>query len=372
MIGVNGQYLMTFKINKYSDFIKEEQLIIFRLIEDVGNILPIFELIFDVYDDNIIQYLNQGNIIEVSVGINPDNMTNIKLIIFKRDKESVTSISTRLRITGFLSALKYNYTCKTSINNGSSVEVIKKVASNTFNIISNIDNAKDNMNWIQPNIPDRQYITNIWKYSRIEDNDLLLLGITSTNNFILKSLRNSLKSKKPNWYFQDTHEKYNDIVYTGTPTFIGDIGIYNHLTGYYKSRIIHDIDGDSSYISTPNITPILARSNKRDTIDMGNRLGNISIKTENTHDNYHKSYDLNITKLNSLNSIKAKVDILNSFFPIQILDTVLLKDNSGSVFNTSSEDNSGFWIVTKVARILYNRQFISKITLSRDGINNIQ
>lgn len=372
MIGVNGQYLIMFKVNKYTDFIREDQLVIFRFIEDAGNILPIFELVFDTSDKDIIQYLNQGNEIEVAMGTSANNMSNIKLIIFKRDKESYNQSSTRVRITGFYSALKYYYSCNTGIIKGGSVEVIKKIASKNFKVISNIDTSNDVMSWIQPNISDREYILKVWTHSSLKNNDLLLIGITSGGEMVINSLTNSLKSKQATWKFQNIKENNTDIMYQGSPQFSGDVGLNNHLTGYYRSRIIHDIDGDTSNLSTPKIDPILARTKKQDTIDMGERLGSVSVKTENMHSNYHNSYDLNITKLNSLKSLSAKVNVFNTYFPIKVLDTVLLKDSSGNTGGMVSEDSSGFWIVTRVARIVSNRQFLNVITLCRDGINNIQ
>lgn len=373
MIGINGQYLVMFKVNNMKDFIREDQLVSFKFIEEAGNVLPIFELIFETSDDSIIQYLNSGNTLEVSMGISKTSMITTKLYIFKRDKDSVSNISTRIYLNGFLSATPYNYTCSNNIIKGSSKDAIKTVASKNFKFKTNIDKTDDTMSWIQPNTSNREFVTSVWLHSFISNDDLTVIGITSNSELIFNSMKNSFQSRTPTWKFQDTvSDGSNNIIYNGTPTFIGNIGLNNHLTGFYKSRVIHDLDKVESKLSTSKIAPILARTKKQDTSDMGSRMGTVSLKTANMHDNYHNAYDMNVTKLNALKSLKAKVDIYNQYFPIKVLDTVLLKDNSGNIKNTTSEDSSGFWIVSKIARILSNRQFINVVTLCRDGINNLQ
>ena len=75
MIGVEGQYRASFSIGEIEDFLKEEQLICFKLIEDTSNVIPIFQLDIYIFDERILKYVNDVKNLIVKIGQSVDKMS---------------------------------------------------------------------------------------------------------------------------------------------------------------------------------------------------------------------------------------------------------------------------------------------------------
>lgn len=371
MIGVKNQYLAYFKVGEYKDFIQDRQLEVFRLIEEAGNILPTFELIFSLSNLAIYRFLNEGNSLEISFGRTENTLMTTRLNIRKRQKLGETIGTVKVRLLGTFDAPNYNIDCKVGTYSGTSLSVMQQVLKNYFRVESNLTKSADQMNWIQPNIPDRSFIQNVWMHSVIKD-DTMLTGIEASGIFRIRGIAAALDKKEPDWKFScTTIDSNKTVIYRGSPEFISNSGIQNYIAGYAKSRIVHNLDTvESSYV-TPQSNPILAVTKNRDAVETQRRLSSVSVLNSNMHENYHNAYDSNVRNLMLLNSLQAKVTFQNTYFPVRLLDIVLLKDDSDSARKESSEDSSGFWVVSKIARILSNRNLITVVTLSRDGMNSV-
>ena len=83
MIGVEGQYRASFSIGEVEDFLKEEQLICFKLIEDTSNVIPIFQLDIYVFDEKVLKYVNEGKNLIVKIGKSVDKMAEATFKITK-------------------------------------------------------------------------------------------------------------------------------------------------------------------------------------------------------------------------------------------------------------------------------------------------
>ena len=85
MIGVEGQYIFRFSIGEFEDFISNDDLVYFNLIEEAGNVLPTFELTFTSANEKLLSTLNEGNILQVSFGRELDHLIDVELIISKNN-----------------------------------------------------------------------------------------------------------------------------------------------------------------------------------------------------------------------------------------------------------------------------------------------
>ena len=82
MFSVDNQYLVSFSLEGTTvlkDFIEEEDLLKFTIIEEAGNVLPSFELIFKLRKSSIISYLNEGNVVKFQFGVDKRKMSDCPL-----------------------------------------------------------------------------------------------------------------------------------------------------------------------------------------------------------------------------------------------------------------------------------------------------
>ena len=66
---LENQFVCQFSIGPYEDFILLEDLQELKYIEYAGNVLPTIELQFILRNKDVVNYFNEGNILNVSLGI---------------------------------------------------------------------------------------------------------------------------------------------------------------------------------------------------------------------------------------------------------------------------------------------------------------
>lgn len=374
MIGLEGGYVASFSVGTYTDFVRDADLHLFKLIEEAGNILPIAELEFTLRDASISKYLTEKATIMVSIGRDKDQMVTTSLVITKRDKSRASLQSQSVRLLLALDKTGYMLNCSTSCIPGSSLSVISSVVKKYFKVETNITATSDSMSWIQHNISDRNFVNNIWLHS-LPKNDLMMVGITSQAKFRIRGLA-KLLSRDPEWVFSSTTVKESDknkvIRYKPNAISWSDSALLNSLGGYSKSRIVHNLDDNSSSYQTPNNGSMMAiSSHQEQNSDVGRRVSSVSVHTDGIYDRYHQSYDANVKRLLQLQIQKVKLQVDDRYIPVQVLDSVLFIDDMDINRAAATEDTSGRYIVSKVARVIKNRKFYTIITLCRDGMNGV-
>lgn len=370
MIGIQGQYLFDVKIGSLSGFLTEADLVVFKLIEEAGNKLPLFEMIFQVNDPAIYRLMNQGNLLKVSFGVNQLNMYDLQLMIVERDRISESANSTFVRLVGTLAAIQYTTANTTYSKTVTTKEAIQELASKFFQYESNITPGNDRMGWVSNSKTVRSFINKLWLHSDV-GNDIPMIGITSTGKFrhlaLLKHVNQSNK-----WTLTTNTPNPGEIPLSQLPSVFSNAAAVNLLGGYSRSIIVNDL----ANAKTKRITPpelgkgILSNSESLDTINAGTRLRAVSYTNDNVYPEYHQRREFNSKHLLMLDSLNAKCYVEGVFCGIQVLDVVMLKDSS-YMLGQSVEDTSGLWIVKKVARIIQDKKFHTVITLTRDSINKL-
>ena len=64
-IKIDGQFEFQFSIGSHSDFVTNENISLFKIVEEVGNILPTFELAFYSGKEDLCNSVNEGTKIKV-------------------------------------------------------------------------------------------------------------------------------------------------------------------------------------------------------------------------------------------------------------------------------------------------------------------
>lgn len=370
MIGITGKYLCKFKLANIDNFIREDQLIMFKLIEETGNVLPLFELVFSLSNNfELEKFLNNGNYLDVTFGKDLNNLESIRLYIFDTTKSSVSNNSRMYRTVGVGVSLTYNSECFVKTYGGKSVDVIKEIAGKYFKVIDETDGSDDEMNWIQPNTNNRKFINELWLHSTLKDKtDTLLVGINASGEFRMRSMIKALSNPAEFTFTSTSIDSDKTFVYESVPSFQDDRGFSSAIGGQPKSTLLHDSSQNVSMYATPEKINTMVNGDQG-VSGLGKRVGKSRISNQNMHSNYQLSYDYNVRNLLMLQSTKAKVTFNNQTIPVNLLDTVLLKTVDNQNSRSASEVDSGVWFVDKKARIIANKELKTIITLCRDGSN---
>lgn len=196
MISVKDKYYMSFSLGvkedlpEYKDFIEIGDLELFKIVEEAGGYLPIFEMRFTTFDTKVIQAVNEGNILVVSMGVTPENAFSSRFRITNATTYQAGDNKRMIHMLGMYDAREYQNNQKVSISEEKSgIEVIREIASRYFKVKGNVTESQDSQRWIQPTVSDMRHISEIWKHSSLA-NSFPLIGVGALGTFIIKDYKN--------------------------------------------------------------------------------------------------------------------------------------------------------------------------------------
>lgn len=373
MIGVEGQFLYNFKLGERNDFITEEELNEFTIIEEAGNVLPTWQLSFATGLEDIIPSLNETNILEVSFGKNLDTLVSAPLAVQSIDTSRQGNDKRLININGVYSALGYLGDSKMSIRPSSSaISAIQQVASTYFNYSKeSITSSNDSQTWIQPSISDRKFVNELWLHSDL-GNGIPAIGISSTGDFIVKDIRQE-GAKNFKWKFTVNPTNDTEIVYDGDYILQDNSSFINTWTGYGRQKYVYDIESGEENELLIKPEPLVALTNKIARNEaVTSRFTKVGMTSQNVHANYWSSAMQNITNLAQLSSNKITLSFPDRFVDIKVLDQVMFADDNTQNRSVSSGFNSGIYFVTKVSRTVSNRQLATVVELCRESMNEVK
>jgi len=373
VIGILDQFLVEFSLGNEKDFILNDDLVLFKIIEEAGNVLPSFELIFRTQNEKVLGLLNEGNDLGVSYGRSIDSIIDTSLMVLNKTYSRQGKDFRIIRATGLYSASNYvNGTRMRVTSPLSTVEVIREVVSAYFKPEFNIELSNDVQTWVQPNQSDKSFVNELWLRSYVKES-FLTTGITSDGRFILKDLKTDLE-KEYDWRLTSSLNDRRDILYNGDFAIEDSSGFYNNWMGYGRERMVYNLEDGTNELTTEEMLPILSLTKKlARKAGIEERFAASGIRNENVHEYYWASYLNNLMKLVMMSSVKVKISFSNMFVPIKVLDKVMLSDDDvGSSYNSASEYHAGLYYVTKVVRTLQNNSFITICELCRESLGSIK
>lgn len=373
MIGIEGQYLLSFSIGEEEDFIPQDFLESFKLIEQAGNILPMFELQFRTENENVFKHMNEGNALKLQMGKDRNTLKDSTLSIHSIEITRIGDSQRRININGLYSAVDWLSNPKVFISDEKTgMEAIEEVISKASNLRIKKDATNDStkMKWIQPNITDREFINNIWMRSYI-DGSFPLIAISSQGDYIVRDMK-TLGTGDPAFKFTPSGED-NTIAYGGDFNISSNSQFMNLWVGYGRRKLLYNMeDGDTS-IQEEDMEPILAVTSKLPrNSDIAQRTGRMGIINENLHEDYFKAELRNLQGLATFSAYKLTLTFSNRFEALKPLDLVYFKDNSTKQEQGSVEYYSGNWVVSKIARNIASGVYTTVVEMDREGLNSMK
>ena len=134
MIQVEGQYYLKFSFGAKDDFVTEEDLEVFSLIQEAGNILPTFELSITTSDEAILAELTEDKTVKITYGLNTGESSTAEMVVARVDTMPLAHSKRRVVISGLLNKLEYINGTRCQILPGKSGALLKKVLSKHFKV----------------------------------------------------------------------------------------------------------------------------------------------------------------------------------------------------------------------------------------------
>jgi hypothetical protein len=372
MIGIENQYILKIDIGDFEDFIEKEDLVSLLIIEEAGGVLPSFELSFYTEEEDIIGYINEGNNVKISLGKNKNSLLDYSMVVLSFESTSVGQTKYQITLSGLYNSLKYLTDGNVYISDKiSGVEEMSRIGGQYFNVVSNITSSSDSQNWIQPNISDRAFISEIWLRSYIPGS-FLLFAISSEGDFILKDVK-TLVGTDAIWEFLPSEKsKSNQIIFDPRYTAKTSTGVFNQWLGYNREKNVFNVDDGESSIIAPSFNSFLSQTPSLNrSADVNKKIDDFGLVLENVHDKYQEAYIQNTTYLGLFSTVGIPISFTGIFEDVKVLDLVFFKDKVIQDVKMASEYYSGLYIVSLVSRQVVNGQFKTNVILNRESGNKM-
>lgn len=367
MIGVAGQYQLTLNLEGRGDFLREENLDHFTLIEEVGGDLPTFELVFQSTDATLISHLNEGSAFDCRITDPQGNSTICKLAV-------VTAVTNRMGAAGYRHMVRgtsnhtgYNLNQRVRLTEKmSSVDAIKLAASPYFDVTGIEAQSNDQQTWIQHNISDRRFIYDCWMHCDLADS-FPLLAITANGQLRLRDAAKVARAAPKATLGIGTNYPIDpEMQVTNSSSFLNSQGAYGleqveSVVAQHRSFDEIKITQPVSSLLTGN--PSLNRAKQTPT----RRIPPV-FRSENMHPNYWEAWRRNLASLTAYSSTQIAMSVRNRIVPVNAADLVMFKDDEQG--SRAVESYSGLYFVSKVSITIARRNLVTGLILEREALNS--
>lgn len=373
-IEVKGGYKLAVTIGDKEDFLTDDKFEKFVLIQNVGLSLPYWELRFDCVFPELNRYFNEKQPITIQYGTSTNDLTPLSLVIKKPIVQPKSADSSAVILRGFTSMHQYLETeYQMTYPDITSKSLAQQIATKYgLKFISNIDETKDKMTYIQPGLSDFHFLFTEWLHSYYADNDIIIPTINTKNELTYNSLTKLIADSDPEKLpcFTDVKpENENEILVSANPGLESNTTISNKLGNYMKTRDIYHINtGILEHVDVSNTTPIISESKETSVDESISKSSGFFMQDSNVHENYYKQELVNTQKFFAIQSsrqwIQAPNFIVDKLYPGD-LALYMTKKGNGQV----NDQTSGMYLVTKKVISIKSRSVSTNFLLSRENMN---
>lgn len=373
MIGTEGQYVFTYKLENAKDFITENSFRSFVLSREAGGGLPTFYMTFETNQIQILRYLNEGNLLTVSLGITQKNAKETKLRLLGEPEISrLGNDKYLIKVSGIYAADNY-FTGKSFISDKESGIAVLNKRAELRGFSLNKDNLKtslDSQCWVQLLLTDRRYFTHLLLHSDLPNDSFPVMAITSKGELRVFDFVKHVK-KGYRYRLTQSVSKSNDIVYSSDIVFPKDkSNILNFWLGYLSDKPVLDLV-EGGYITYTEDVKNLLSINKDlpRLISEEKRTEELGTIDDFVHKNYWRAYQRNLKSLVLFSRHKLGVNISKIYRDIEPLDIMQFIDSDIGNSESSNPYLSGNYITTKVVESIVDRQYGMYLEMTREGMN---
>jgi hypothetical protein len=374
-IEIVGQYYLKIDIGNREDFIMPNNLKKFVLIEEAGNVLPVFELycVVDETDSDLWKVLNENQDVKITMGKDSNNTESGTFYITKLKIFPNATNNVELALTGMLKQINYiakRYNEITDEKN--SIDVIKDKAGQYFTVDIGDVQTNDKQYWINYNLSDKFFINQLWLHGKPKTTTYGI-AILMDDTFRIRYLQPKNNNQKSyDWRFIVERTEDTDIDIGADYTYKSENGFLNIIGGYGKTKKIHELekqdytdieskDGEIFFANTDTL-------NKN--TDVEKKVTRLAPINENTHKDYWQAYIDNVTQLCTTSTLSFTNSFYQRYEKIHPLDVIMVQhpDKEHKVFDYIS----GLYIITKVVRNIDAQGLVIHVVANRETPNKIE
>lgn len=378
MIVLGNQLALQFAIgNKENIFLKQDFLEIedfqyMRIAENGGGLRPIINLTFQVNHEDVIPYLNTGNIITIMYGIQKPSSKIMQFEILGDNKSrdyhvgSTVSILGGLYNRGFTDQIKSDTFLKKK-----SYEVLRQIsAQNGFNFITNSNiKTNDAQNWYQSGMKDWQ-MTNFVANRAYKDSETFFVYGFDSQNFYFYDLKQHL-ANGIKWFLSVTsvgQDECSNVVNIGTYSCDdSNAGSNAKFAGKNITNVCYNLD--TGEFSNPKyqlktFTTMDTNSVNVNSTDCINY--NYQITTSDEHNFSVEAQNQNFRNNVLYSSYTCHVPVTGQYREFQLFDVVQL------IPADKDKEAEGIYFISGIAKEYKDMQYTTILTLNRESANGIK
>lgn len=371
MIQLKGGFFLKLDVGGKKDFISLDELIEFTVVEHAGNVLPEFILSFVTQDESLMTMFHEGSPIKATYGKDKDSLSEVLCYTGKITtvKEGITSRAFTLNGLCVNQSYVIDHKIKTHGKKSGIEAVIGVLKSNFKKVESNITKSKETQVWIQPNITDKAFVTKTLMHSNLAPS-FPVTAILANGTYLLHDALKIVKEGKPKYRIVHQGNDKNDIEVLGDGAYTSDTTFVNSWTGFAKvTRVLNMVSGAVESVSTL-FKPIIASSKESEKLSgVTSRYRGFKPLSDSVHTDYWKTEDHNLVHLTQMSKLEGVHSFVDTYYPIKPLDLVMVKEVDGK---TTSEQLSGLYFVTGVARTIQNKVLTTTVTVNREAVSALK
>ena len=367
---LDGKYYFNVRIQQYSDFLTQADVISFTMKENCGAAGVVFEMAFKTENRKIADLIIENNEIIFELGETADKALAYKAYISEHPSKetSADDSKTTISLVATLIDMSFYTTRASETVFGTSLDMIKKMAKTYLGKDAEVEidtPAEVEHNWLRSYETGAVTMMQAWLHMNLpKTTPILWIDTTNTVHIsdIEKIKKNGVKHRfSPAQGNTDT----NAISYLNNFTTKSYKFDTNLITGKNTIVNISNIESGDDTVSIPETKPDLASTSKVESGEVGNKVVDNKYQTDNVHNKFMVCYYVNKLRLIQLSSHIGNLEVAGFHPEINICDLVEV---------TGCQQNySGRYLVnTKVTYFGANKPLKTIVAVCRDNTNSIE
>ena len=354
------------------DFVEYSDVLNFRLVESAGASLPYLYVKFLTRNKDVMNSIQQGNIVDVSIGNTVEDADTFEIIALQpsQAKEDPSGSGWCVELVGFIGPKAYMIDQFNDCYVGNSLMVAKQAIEDYFDkdcVYTDITSVNENqVYWRQNNHTSAYFVADSLLHMDIRPS-FPVFAFDRYNNFYIRDIQKLLQGEIRFTFTVNEPTGPNEFQFKNKFQLESYKEEYNLQSGYNKITEYTTEKGlPLSKINTNQ--PILASTSVAEEQYVGNRIQPNEIQTSNVHKTYVEAFAHNVNKLMALSSelgaIKLTGPYYKQFKPTQLVKVITNKDGK----------DDGYYLIDTIVTEAKSSSggVLTSIYVTRDNKNRVE
>ena len=308
--------------------------------------------------------------IRVAVG-KSDNISSAftyNFRLFKRDFEKKSNNLKLYTLKMTYNSPRYFNENSDTFYEGTSKQVLQKVATESGFTSVDLDDSADSMCWLPMGMKRCFFAKNVTKYAYLDKGSCYALGVSLAGQLRFKNI-SKINLSTSNNVFAKGGSTQKGVVTVLSDKEIMKAGFNNNMTGYKYETLKQDTDKTESLTSVPvpvSSNTILVNKKLNQNLS-GSRIHVTPIGSSNTHANYQLALHQN-TRIKNTFSLTIRI-VTNQVTTVDLLDTINYSsyENSNGTYTLDKLMSGTYLVTAKTIFVTKEGFYFEKFEMVRQG-----